>query len=323
MIISREKLLAESSATGFRPDVLEKALRVLGLLEALQGHPLLKGRLALKGGTALNLFLFDVPRLSVDVDVNYIGSEDREVMVAERPRIEAAVDAVVNREGFQVRRTPQEHAGGKWRLRFPSALGQEGSLELDINFLLRTPLWPVIHRDSRMLGSYHAAGIPVVDDVELAGGKLAALLSRHASRDLFDAHHFLTRVPFDRRRLRVAFVVYGGINRRDWRTVEIEDVAFNSREVRQQLIPLLREEAVKAGDSAKLWGERLVEECRIGLGAVLPFEANETEFLDRLLDHGEIQPSLLTEEADVADRIRRHPGLEWKALNVRRFKSGG
>ncbi len=136
MIISREKLLAESSATGFRPDVMEKGVQVLGLLEALQGHPLLKGRLALKGGTAQNLFLFDVPRLSVDVDVNYIGSEDRDV-----------------------------------------------------------------------------------DDVELAAGKLSALLARRASRDLFDAHHFLTRVAFDRRRLRVAFVVYGGINRRDWRTV--------------------------------------------------------------------------------------------------------
>jgi hypothetical protein len=319
--ISREKLLAEASATGFRPDVLEKALQVLGLLEALHGHPLLKGRLALKGGTALNLFLFDVPRLSVDVDVNYIGSEERDAMVAERPRIEVAVRAVLSREGFEVRRMPQEHAGGKWRLRFPSALGQQGSLELDINFLLRVPLWPVVPRNSRLLGSYHAAAIPVVDDVELAGGKLAALLSRRASRDLFDAHHFLTRVAFDRRRLRVAFVVHGGINRKDWRTVKLDHVAFDTREIRQQLIPLLRGETLKGGEPLEQWGERLVEECRIGLGAVLPFEANEREFLDRLLDHGEIQPSLLTEEADVADRIRRHPGLEWKALNVRRFKS--
>lgn len=259
MILSREKLLAESSATGFRPDVVEKAVQLLGLLEALQGHPFLKGRVALKGGTALNLFLFDLPRLSVDVDINYIGSEDRDVMLAERPKIEEAVGAVLKREGFQVRRMPQEHAGGKWRLTFPSALGEEGSLELDINFMLRTPLWPVALRDSRTLGWYHAAGIPVVDDIELAGGKLSALLSRHASRDLFDAHHFLTRVRFDGRRLRLAFVVYGGINRRDWRTVKVEDVAFDTREIRQRLIPLLREEAVKRIEPLKEWGERLLE----------------------------------------------------------------
>jgi hypothetical protein len=230
------------------------------------------------------------------------------------------VAAVLKREGFQVRRMPQEHAGGKWRLRFPSALGQEGSLELDVNFLLRTPLWPVALRDARTVGSYHAAGITLLDDHELAGGKLAALLSRRASRDLFDAHHFLSQVRFDHRRLRLAFVVYGAINRKDWRTVTAQDVAFDTRELRQQLVPLLREEAVKRGEPLRQWGERLVEECRAGLGAVLPFEANEMEFLDRLLDHGEIQPSLLTQEAELADRIRHHPGLEWKALNVRRFK---
>ena len=319
MRISREKLLAESSATGFRPDVVEKAVQLLELLGALQSHPFLKGRFALKGGTALNLFLFDLPRLSVDVDINYVGSEDRKVMLAERPKVEEALGAVLKREGFKVRRVPREHAGGKWRLKFPSSLGEEGSLELDINFLLRIPLWPVVLRDSRPLGSYRAAGIPVVDDIELAAGTLSALLSRRASRDLFDAHHFLTRARFDRQRLRLAFVVYGGINRKDWRTVRVEDVVFETQEVQRRLIPLLREEAVKGPGPLKDWGEQLVEECRAGLSTVLPLQPNEREFLDRLLDHGEIEPSLLTKDEELAGRIRRHPGLEWKALNVRRF----
>jgi len=56
---------------------------LLGLLEGLRKHPYLKDRLALKGGTALNLFLFDLPCLSVDIDVNYIGSADRDVMLEE------------------------------------------------------------------------------------------------------------------------------------------------------------------------------------------------------------------------------------------------
>ena len=63
MKISTEKLAAESEATGFRPDVLEKVAHLLGLLDALRSHPFLKGKLVLKGGTALNLFVFDVPRL--------------------------------------------------------------------------------------------------------------------------------------------------------------------------------------------------------------------------------------------------------------------
>lgn len=73
----------------------------------------MKGKLALKGGTALNLFVFDVPRLSVDIDLNYVGAADRENMLAERPKIEQAVHAVFARQGLTVRRMPTEHAGGK------------------------------------------------------------------------------------------------------------------------------------------------------------------------------------------------------------------
>ena len=40
------------------------------LLEAVRTHPFLGPRMALKGGTALNLFVLDLPRLSVDIDMN-------------------------------------------------------------------------------------------------------------------------------------------------------------------------------------------------------------------------------------------------------------
>ena len=56
-------------------------------------------------------------------------------MLAERPRIEQAVQAVFAREGFTVRRMPEEHAGGKWSLRYQSAAGQGGNLEVDLNFM--------------------------------------------------------------------------------------------------------------------------------------------------------------------------------------------
>jgi len=44
-----------------------------------------------KDGTALNLFHFDVPRLSVDIDLNYVGAIDRDTMLAEKPKAEQAV----------------------------------------------------------------------------------------------------------------------------------------------------------------------------------------------------------------------------------------
>ena len=70
MRFSRELLVQKAQETGFRPEILEKVLQLLHLLESFLSHPYLKDRIVLKGGTALNLFYFDVPRLSVDIDLN-------------------------------------------------------------------------------------------------------------------------------------------------------------------------------------------------------------------------------------------------------------
>ena len=72
MKLSRERLLREAGATGFRPESLEKVIRLVSLLNGIFRHADLRERLVLKGGTALNLFLFEVPRLSVDIDLTYL-----------------------------------------------------------------------------------------------------------------------------------------------------------------------------------------------------------------------------------------------------------
>lgn len=317
MRLAFEDLQRQAAATGFLPETLEKALRLLSLLDGLRSHPFLKTRIALKGGTALNLFMFDVPRLSVDIDLNYIGATDREVMITERPRIEQAVQAVCEREGLRVNRIPEEHAGGKWRLTYDSAAGGSGRLELDVNFLLRTPLWPVQAKDSRKIGTYQATQVPVLDLHELAGGKLAALLSRTASRDLFDTYELLRRSDLDRAKLRLAFVVYGGANRKDWRTVSLDDVKLEATELQTQLLPTLRSATLAGKREARDWGKHLISECLRLLSAVLPLTRQEREFIERLNDHGEIAPELLTDDPAMQTTIREHPALRWKTLNVR------
>jgi hypothetical protein len=66
------------------------------------------------------------------------------------------------------------------------------------------------------------------------------------------------------------------------------------------------------------WTATLVRETRELMAAVLPFEAHELEFLERLNGLGEIAPELLTTEPNMQGLIRNHPGLEWKALNVKK-----
>jgi predicted nucleotidyltransferase component of viral defense system len=319
MRLSQETLNAEAHTTGFRPEVLEKVLHLLNLLDGLRSHPFLKGKLVLKGGTALNLFIFDMPRLSVDIDLNYIGSTDLATMQQERPQIEQAIQAVCAREDVTVDQSPKGHAGGKWRLRYPSAVGHDANLELDVAFMFRVPLFPIERRNSRKVGSYAAKDVPIVELHELAAGKLAALFARTASRDLFDSHSLLTQASLDPVKLRSAFIAYGAMNRKDWRTISIDDIKYEPRELQNQLVPTLRASDV-AGIDARTWATGLVETCRAKLQMVYPFKDAEREFLDRLLDNGEIRPELITSDSDLATRIASHPGINWKAQNVREHK---
>src|ERR1017187_5728107 len=115
-----------------------------------------------------------VPRLSVDIDLNYIGDPDVDAMRARRLDVERALQAVCEREGLFVRAMPGEHAGGSWALTYRSAYGGTQSLKIDVVFMYRVPLWPVRVCDSWPVGGLHATGISVVDDHELAAGKLVA-----------------------------------------------------------------------------------------------------------------------------------------------------
>ncbi len=186
--------------------------------------------------------------------------------------------------------------------------------------MLRTPLWPARLLDSRPIASFQATQVPVLDLHEVAAGKLAALLARTASRDVFDAHALLRRDDLDRTKLRLAFVVYGGANRRDWRTVSIDDVKVDPVELNRQLVPTLRVGTFRGAKEATAWAERLVSECRDLLSVVLPLRPVEIDFIERLNDQGEIVPELLTGDAAMQAAIRQHPALRWKALNVRQHR---
>ncbi len=145
-----------------------------------------------------------------------------------------------------------------------------------------------------------------------------ALCSRNASRDIFDARELLRRDDIDRTKLRLAFVVYGGLNRKDWRTVQIDGIAADALELKRELVPMLRAGARPLDAEISSWAERLVNETRDLMAAVLPLHKHEMEFLERLNGAGDIAPEILTTEPAMQAIIQEHPGLKWKALNVKK-----
>lgn len=179
-MISKERLSKEQKITGYRQEIIEKVVWLMCVLSAISEDSYLKNRLALKGGTALNLFYFSLPRLSVDADLNYIGKTSLEEMQQERPVVEERLKKLLQRLGLVLIRNAQVHAGGKMTWRYPSALGNQSTIEIDINFMYRIPLLPVHSRESITLSDQKIEQLQLLDFHEIAAGKLAALIDRGA-----------------------------------------------------------------------------------------------------------------------------------------------
>lgn len=314
---SAQTLQRIAGETGLQAGTLEKVLRLLDVLQEIARDPVLAEKLVLKGGTALNVFHLRLDRLSVDIDLNYVGVLDRAAMEADRPQVDAALNRLLTSQGYAVRRQPDDHAGGKWIARFASALGGGATLEVDINYMSRQPLFGSARMDSIDLAGTRAVAVPVLDLHEIVAGKLVALIDRQAARDLFDARRILAIPDLNWSYVKAAVLAYGAAGRRDWREASIRDIGGDARELRQKLTLCLPRQTFAAPGGVETWIEESVAICQVGLA--FPFDLTEGEhaFLDGVLERGEIDPTRLTAPEEVRDRIAAMPMLAWKCQNVR------
>ena len=68
---NRKEIGKQAAELGFIRDTFEKMSRLIGVLGFFERDPILSRYLALKGGTAINLTIFNLPRLSVDIDLDF------------------------------------------------------------------------------------------------------------------------------------------------------------------------------------------------------------------------------------------------------------
>ncbi len=310
-----------AAETGFRADIVEKVLRLHGILVRLDQHEITHGAWLLKGGTALNLLHLDVPRLSVDIDINYVGTEDVEAMRLARPAYERALASCCAREGCDVRRDPSEHAGGKFRLRYPSVLGGSQNLGVDVSYVARVPLWGSARSRIRFPPDSDLQ-VPTLTIEELAAGKFAALVQRSVARDAFDAANLLSLMPDLARRpmFRTAFVCLVAGSRSDPRRLERVDVVLPDRTIEQDLDPLLRRDRKGVHPTLSALRDWIAETVGPAVEPLLSWSSGERRFLDGLLEEGNVVAEALHDDSDVQDRIRRQPMLNWKARHVREHR---
>jgi predicted nucleotidyltransferase component of viral defense system len=260
---------------------------------------------ALKGGTAINMFVRDMPRLSVDLDLVFPDyALPREEALR---RINSAIRESVTRlkkQGFGTHAVASRDAGET------KLFVRRGGLEIkiEVNFVLRGTIHPV--RVASLSPTARETlqadlEVPVVSLDDMYGGKLVAAMDRQHPRDLFDvlrlfAHEGITAG------IRRAFVIY---------------LASHNRPVHEVLFPQLRDirndyennfegmtEEPVALNLLVAARERMVRELQQGLSA------EERRFLLSLVA-AEPEWSVLG-----VQHLEQLPGLRWKLQNLAQLR---
>jgi predicted nucleotidyltransferase component of viral defense system len=162
---------------------------------------------ALKGGTAINLFVRNMPRLSVDIDLTYLPVAPRAESLA---TIDAAMKRIAQRirmlPGAQVTETPLRPEGVVTKL---VARAGRVQTKIEVTPVLRGCVYePAVRAVSPAVeDAFGFAEIRVVSFADLYAGKIVAALDRQHPRDLFDARDLLANEGIDDA-LRRAFIVY-------------------------------------------------------------------------------------------------------------------
>lgn len=259
------------------------------------------GIFALKGGTAINLFLRDMPRLSVDLDLVFTDHR--------LPRAEALAainEALRVAQGQLVKRRLKVQAVSAADMGETKLLVHRDDLavKIEVNTVIRGTVYPTQTMALTAAASDALMAdleLPLLSSAEIYGGKLVAAMDRQHPRDLFDvmelfAHGGITP------EIRRAFVVY---------------LASHNRTLHEVLFPTPKDirlsyEGSFAGMTTEPVALEALLETRARLFRELPeaLDASEREFL-RTLVRAEPNWSLLG-----IPHVKELPAIRWRLQNL-------
>jgi predicted nucleotidyltransferase component of viral defense system len=186
----------------------ERYRRQVALLIAVMPFLAAETDFALKGGTAINLFVRDMPRLSVDIDLTYLP-------VAGRPESLAAIDVAMKRMAAAIRaglrgtRVIEVMNAREQIVTKLQVQGADAQIKIEVTPVLRGCVFaPEMRSVSQAVeDAFGYAEMQLVSFADLYAGKIMAALDRQHPRDLYDVRDLLAHEGIDDD-LRRAFIVY-------------------------------------------------------------------------------------------------------------------
>ena len=299
-----------AKANDFVVNTTEKVLRLCDFLTfvSAQGEKL---PLILKGGTAINFCLLNLPRLSVDADFDFALNLPKEEVTKERSKIKNWIQDYMRAQGCQLSsRSKFTHALDSFAFSYETLSNSKDILKIEINYSNRCHvLNPVTTKTLFDLSpSFYVSRL---SDEELIGSKINALLSRTTPRDLFDTYTLSKEGKITNHSLvkKIALFYLALSMDPPFRFEEIRQKAIERIEqmdfhkMKETLIPVLRlHPNVNISDMKKSVIDLLTN--------MFTLNASELAFVEQF-NAKIFQQNLLFENYPVND-LANHPMVRWK-----------
>lgn len=307
----KENISKYATSTGFIGSNIEKVMRLLDVLNFLFSKCSFKNKLILKGGTAINLIHTNLKRLSVDIDLDYCGSLDKDIALKDRELLEKELDDFMIREEYEVSTKSRSSFALFSRIyRYENAFGNIDTIKVDINFMDRVHLYSYAISTVNYFDKTITIKTPAIE--ELFGMKINALIDRSKPRDLYDSVFLVDNMRlFDKNMLRKAIIFYLSLNN----TFKIDKTSLdrintiNNKNIKAELLPVLKK-------NGRIDLEETKEKVINSLSKLLVLSDSEKQYLDSF-SKGNYNPSLLFGEP-VASRATSHPMAKWRIMNLKK-----
>lgn len=313
----KHEIVSLAKENGFRSETLEKVLRLIDVLDFINNTDELSPYLVLKGGTAINFTIFNLPRLSVDIDLDFSFNCTRDEMLVKRKEIIAIIRRYMEINSYNLSdETKVKYALDSFVFNYNNNFGNKDNLKIEINYMNRTHVYETIKKNVSIpfLKSFK---ILTLTKYELYGSKIKALIERCTIRDVYDVYHmlkenFFSEVEFDLvKKCVIFYMVIGKTTERSFGEVltdfEIKINAYMSNNIPQYLSSTLKKDdkfsMIDAVNSIKKFVLKLMQLKDVELQFIHEFEK------------GSYLPELLFDEVDIINRINKHPMALWKISN--------
>jgi len=294
----------------FITNTTEKVLRLLDILEFIHNNEI-NSFLALKGGTAINLCLLDLERLSVDIDLDFTENCSREQMLEKRKQIDYEIRSFMANEGYALSdRSKFVHTLDSYVYSYRTLSNSNDILKIEINYSDRCHILDIDEAySSAKLGK--TITIRKLSDAELIGSKLSALLGRTTPRDVYDFYNLINSNFIQDyslvKKIALFYIVISAEKPIVFKDIFSEAVSkikeLNYNKIRETLIPVIH-------GKTEIDINKMVDIVIGKLNEMFVLSEEEKQYIE-FFNNNDFKPDLLFGEYQIND-LSNHPMALWK-----------